>query len=96
MSCELKLKRARKLAALTRIRNRATILIDTHGTREQANDILMKLDEPMEALQEASDEYTLSLSNREDVAASEEYIQDAESCYQSSHELSACMITWCL
>ena len=86
MSCELKLKRARKLGALTRIRNRATILIDTHGTRDQANDILMKLDEAMEALQEASDEYILSLSDREEVVACEEYIQEAESCYQSSHE----------
>ena len=52
---KLKQKRGRFLAALTRVRRRALVLIDSRGSRSQLVSIISELDQALQHLEEVTD-----------------------------------------
>ena len=84
MPVELKQRRGRLLAALTRVRRRAFVLIETRGSRTQLGSILAELDGAIEAIQEITDEYVGTLESQDDQDQAKKYCEDAEDQHQEA------------
>lgn len=85
----IKRTRGQKLSSLRRVKSRALILMDTHGSRTQLSSLLKDLDEAMDALSQVNSELIVALEDQEEeISKAGEYEQAAvEDCEQLKQQI---------
>ena len=86
MSEKLRQKRGRLLGALTRVRRRAFVLVDSIGSRTELGKLLSELDIALQALEEVNEKYIECLASPEDIEQAKNYFKDAENQHQEASE----------
>ena len=91
---QLKQKRGRFLASLTRARRRASVLVDSRGSRTQLASVIPELNGALQQLEEVTDTLSSVLTTEEELDQVRVYLAEAEKQHEEQGWKSWCFLVF--